>query len=160
VADQFQKMPESLLILDFFLGRSGKLEVDFSEVHADCLRSHCLEEVLNEVQREAILLGSTRRPKALGIDRVNVEGNPVLVISLFEILGELSLDGTDVLFEALLSFKDQYVSVLDKLELLRFIRPNAKVANLFGEVQAFPLSLVWNHARQVSQWHAMYILAR
>ena len=99
-------MPESVLILDFFLGRCGKLEVDFSEVHSDRLWSHCLEEVLNEVQREAILLGSTRRPKALGIDRVNVEGNPVLVISLFEILGELSLDGTDVLFEALLSFKD------------------------------------------------------
>jgi hypothetical protein len=146
---QFQQVLEGLLIFDSFFNRWSKFKVDFSEVHTNSLWSHRLEEILNEVEWKPIFLSGASRSEAARVNWVYVERNPVLIVSFLKVLRQLSLNRANVIFVTLRGFKDQDIFILDKLELLRLIRPDAEVANLFRKVETFPLRLSGNHARQV-----------
>lgn len=75
----------------------------------------------------------------IGVDSVDVKGDPVFLILLVEVSVEIILDLVNILFCALGGFEDQDVLFLDEGFLFFLVGPDTEVTDVLGHVKALPL---------------------
>lgn len=146
VADQLEQVPKRFLIVHPLVEVGSEFEVHLSKVHTHGLVGKVLEEGLYEIEAKSILLSSACGLEALGIDTIDVERDPVVLVPTFEVSVKLALNLFDVLCLAVVGLEDEHLLIFDQLVLLGLEGSDAEVADVRGHVHAFPFSVLGDHA--------------
>lgn len=131
VADEFKELSKGLFIC--LTGKStGKIEVDFSEVHTDWHGCYSLEKVAHKVKGETITFSCTGRFKLCRINGVDVKGDPVVSWVIETVTGEVLANSSSNFWYSVglanIGLKNENILILDQLSLIFFIWSNSEVA--------------------------------
>jgi len=108
MTDELKELSECLLVFQALFSAS-ELKIDFGEVHAYCLGNHALEELVHEIELEAISFVSACAEELRGVNTINVEGDPVLAFSslMVKVTMNVRVDLIHLLWLAIGRVKDE-----------------------------------------------------
>lgn len=150
-----EEFAEGLLVV-VSLQALRHLEVDLAEVHAHRVGRELLEELVHELDAHAVPHGPGGRLELEGVERVHVEGDPVVlgVVLALEIVLEVVADVGEILAVANLCGEAQ-----DLLWVLRVREsPSTEVAEVRVLVNTFPVLHVWHITSEDSQGHVKVVV--